>query len=510
MRTFHTHSSEGPGHGRRGGALALVMIAVVAVAALSMSMFQLTGAVTKRQASSVNRKLSFYMAEAGLAEAYAGLVIGKTGTVGTELDPARFGHGLFWVVSTVNPDGTVTLQSTGMVGNGRAELSLVVAPAGQGVAALGFFSDEGLQVEPGVQIDAWDSEEGGYGDPPPEGTPLEPAPVEEPLGRLGSNGGIVLEGDSRLTTVIEADVTPGQGQELVVGENVTVTGSTRPALAAKTLPPVEVPVLTQTAGIAQGAGTPLLLQAGKSSLEFLTVKAGGQVVIEGPSVLVLGSLALEEGADITFDPTNGTIGIYVEGPVDLAAGATLDVVGEEAHKVVLQVAGAPEKPVVLAAAGQFYGLVYAPEADVVVFPDFEAFGSVVARTLQLEGQVKLHYDEHLAVLAAEVALPRLVSWRIIELSNPMGMAPGSDPFQFLGLDPALLGSPADRHQSVFLKVEYLDLLGNPQTYEGAESAFDWNQVTDVLEISRDGKSVDPDGRGLTDIASTNDGILAIK
>jgi hypothetical protein len=124
--------------------------------------------------------------------------------------------------------------------------------------------------------------------------------------------------------------------------------------------------------------------------------------------------------------------------------------------------------------------------------------------------VKLHFDEHLVDLAAQQALPRLVSWRILKLSNPQGMVPGSDPFKLMGLDPNLCKAPAESHESVLLKLSYLDAIRVPQTYLGPEGAFDWTQVSEVISISRDGQEVDPEGRGMIEIGTKSEGMLDIK
>ena len=513
MKTFPiTCATGGPDlRRRRGGVLAIVMIAVLTVAAVSAGMLQLGGAVTRRQASSVNIKLAFYMAEAGLAESYSGLVIGKTGNVGTEQDPARFGNGLFWVEATDNPDGTVTLESTGMVGNGRAELSLVIEPTGKSVATLGIFSDQALEVEKGASLDGWNSGDEGYGQPAGGGGMMMMGPVvSAPMGRLGSNGTVQIEGGAQIETVIDGDVTPGPNEQVVTTGNVTINGSTSPALAATPLPVVDVPVFTQDPGISHGGATPLLLQPGKAGIEYLRVREDAKVVIQGPSVLVMDSLVLEQEAELVFDTAGGVIGLYVLQELDFDSDSVFSVTGGDPSQLVIQVAGSTAAPVRLAGEGDFYGILYAPEADVQVYPEFEVFGSVVAQSLQLNGGVKLHFDQYLVELASELALPKLVSWRIVELSNPAGMAPGEDPFTFLGLDPLLSQDPAGSHADVTLKVDYLDLASSPQVYDGPESAFDWSQVKQVTEISRDGKGVDPAGRGLTEIGGGTGGLLNVK
>ena len=147
---------------RRGGALVLAMITVLVVATLTAGVLGLNQAVSRRQDQATNTKLAFYMAEAGLAEAYTGLLVGKTGNVGTPEQPAAFGNGLFWVVATDNADDTVELDSTGMAGNGEATLSLVAERGASSVAALGMFSTADISVAPGALVDGYDSSKGSY------------------------------------------------------------------------------------------------------------------------------------------------------------------------------------------------------------------------------------------------------------------------------------------------------------------------------------------------------------
>ena len=101
-----------PREGRRGNVLGVVLVVVLTIATASAGLLQLSAATARRQSAAMHRTLAFYLAEAGLAEAYAGLTIGKTGNVGSEGRPAVFGDGLFWVAATDNGDDTVTLDCT--------------------------------------------------------------------------------------------------------------------------------------------------------------------------------------------------------------------------------------------------------------------------------------------------------------------------------------------------------------------------------------------------------------
>ena len=401
---------------RSGGVLALAMIVVLTVAALAAGMLQLSTAVTRMQVSAVNTELSFYMAEAGLTEAYAGLTSGHTGNVGSEADPVAFGEGLFWVEATNNADGTTTLRSTGMTGNGRAVLSFVVERVSVSAASLGIFGVDGLTVSPGVTLDGFDSHEAEGADPVPEG---EVAPPAEPvLGRLSSNGPITITGTERAPVLIEGDVTTGPGTTAQVEGTVTITGTTSTALAVIAPTPVEVPDVTLSSGVLVEGWAPYTVLPGKTALASLSVAGGAEAVVEGPATLIVGSLRVQDEGQLSFDVTNGEVSVIVLENLSFDSGSVVTTNSKDSASVSIQVAGSTERPVLLAAQSDFMGVVYAPESEVQVFAGFEVFGALVGKTLQFNGAVGLHHDVFLDRLAAELSLPELVSWRIVELSNP--------------------------------------------------------------------------------------------
>jgi hypothetical protein len=124
----------------RGSALVMSLIAVSTVVVLAASFSQFASSVANRQAHAVAKKRAFYMAEAGLAEAFSGLSMGKSGNVGTPDAPALLGDGVFWVEAIELEPGFVRLESTGMIGTGKVVLSLVAQRGEESIASLGVFS----------------------------------------------------------------------------------------------------------------------------------------------------------------------------------------------------------------------------------------------------------------------------------------------------------------------------------------------------------------------------------
>ena len=66
----------------------------------------------RQRTLSVDTKRAFYMAEAGISEGLYGLMVGKSGNVGTADLPATFGDGVFWVEAEDIGENRTLLTST--------------------------------------------------------------------------------------------------------------------------------------------------------------------------------------------------------------------------------------------------------------------------------------------------------------------------------------------------------------------------------------------------------------
>jgi hypothetical protein len=233
-----------------GGVLIVSLIAVVTVSFIAASFLQLSSAVTKSQVRSIERKKAFYLAEAGISEAYAGLCVGKTGEVGSQEEPALFGDGLLWVEAEDLDETHVQLECTAMVGSSKALLSLVVERGELGMAYLGTFSSGNLTIPAGTTIDAYDSSLGEYGAIEDPKNPNEESPA-----RVGGNGDIFVSGMRLLPAIVKGDLTPGPGKSVSYAGTTLVTGSDAARSDAVTLSDVVTPSITLLAGIAHGDGS---------------------------------------------------------------------------------------------------------------------------------------------------------------------------------------------------------------------------------------------------------------
>jgi hypothetical protein len=317
--------------------------------------------------------------------------------------------------------------------------------------------------------------------------------------RIGSNGAIQINGllDSipivggllgsllGTPTSIYGSARPGPSATLSLLGSPLITGSTAPVASQVPLPPVEVPALTSQGALSYAAGDVHVLPPGKAAFNGLTLSNGSKLVVQGPAVLVLGSLSMLSRGELSFDTTGGPVAIYVTGNVDMASGTLLGMTANDPSLVSFYMSG-DGATANLAGTSQFYGSVYAPDAAVTVGNAFELHGSLAGGSVTLQDGAKVHVDRGLGSEWHDGSIPESVSWRIVELEVQRTRAGSSDPFVELGLDPALLAGPAGAHKldDVLLDVQFENLLGVTVSYSGVESSFDWNLVRSVVDVTR--------------------------
>lgn len=405
---------------RSGSALVAALIVVLLVGGLSVSYLQLSLSRNREQQTAADAKRAFYLAEAGISEAYAGLMAGKSGNVGSDLQPARFGNGVFFVVAEDLGGGRTCLSSTGLCGSGRAAISIVVAQQTNSIAAKGVFSEQSLQLQPGAVVDSYDSRQGPYD--------LLDALLSTGA-QVGSNQDVSIAGGTQRAAgaVVRGDARPGPSGVVVRGSGSIVTGSTAPTTEPAALPPLQVPDVSARDAIEYARASPVLtLPAGQTSLKSLALRGSGHAAIVGPQTLVVDRLALDPGTRLTIDASDGPVQIYVRDWLNLPAGSTIECTSDDPSRLALLCAGAdgvdrnsdgvPDPAVDLGATGKFFGMVYAPRATVTLPATFEVFGAIAARSLTLAPNSKVHFDKAFTAGAGEsTATPTALCWRLIEL-----------------------------------------------------------------------------------------------
>lgn len=474
---MHSHSKT---RATAGSALIFSVLSVLIVSVLAATFLQLALSVTRRLGAASDTHQAFNLAEAGLAEAYTGLAAARTGDVGSADTPSFFGGGLLWVEATNHAGGLVELECTAMYGTGRATLGLVCEPVETRIAALGFFTTEDLRLSPDIRLDSYDSSRGTYAEQ--VNTPLNNQGV------VGSNGDVKVASGS----LIFGDVIHGPTGSADVATGSVVTGGVSPRPELEALPSIEVPSIALAAPVVHSSGTPMVVPSGEAGFESLTVGKNGKLVLLGPLTMVVGTLSLEAGSELVLDTRDGPVELFLTESLDQDMGSLVTTTTSVPSDCLVFVAAPEKNNVHFGAKSQFHGFLYAPGSRLQIAAQFEIFGGVVCRELQLAANGKMHYDRGLGA-TLQARLPMLRSWRVVDLPREAAVK-RTDPFRLRELDPRALPSPTEAHKDQLLEVRYLDSGGTERSYSGQESAFDWNDVKQLIYGLRDGEAFFlPDG-----------------
>ena len=466
------HTLRDDSRSKRGSALVFSVVAVMVVSILAAGFLQLALTVTRRLNASSDTLQALNLAEAGLAEAYAGLGAAHTGNVGTAEAPAVFGGGLLWGGATELGSAMVELQCTAMYGTGRATLGMVCESVSSNVASLGFFTADDLRLNPDVRLDSYDSSQGSYADQ------INTALNNQ--GLVGSNGDVsIASGD-----LVFGDVVYGPTGKLDMANGAFLTGGASARPNIEELPPVVVPDVALNPALKYSGGTPLVVPPGETGYSSLAIAKNCKVVLKGPQTFVVGTFALASGAQLLFDTTDGPIEMYVTDTLDMATGSLVSTSTDVTTDVTIQVSAPEGKNINFGAKSQFYGFIYAPDTKVHMASTYELFGGVVCKELSLAAQGKMHCDMSLGsgVLSS---IPPMLAWRVVDIPQ-VAAAQRRDPFQVMGIDPNGLLPPAQSHEDQLLEVRYVNANGGTSDYFGPESDFDWNLVEELLYGLRDG------------------------
>lgn len=145
--------------GERGAALLMSIVLVTVCATLGAAFSTLAAANARAQSHAVAQLKAFYAAEAGLAEAFVAVRMGRSGNIATSEEPAAFGNCEVFVRAFEDDEHRVHLLAKGLYGRSEAILGQVVLPP---EPPLGFFAIEDLVIEGRVFVDGFNADRQSY------------------------------------------------------------------------------------------------------------------------------------------------------------------------------------------------------------------------------------------------------------------------------------------------------------------------------------------------------------
>jgi hypothetical protein len=404
---------------RRGSALVTMLVCVLGLLGLSTGLVMMSLRDNAEQGAIKASIQADYLCHAGLSEAMFRLQLGQSANLGSPALPLEWGGGRFYVEETAVldaaglPTGLTRLVATGMGDLSGSRQELVVRAVPNTIWRFGAFGREFLHMDSNARVDSYNSTLGTYAAQATNGSGSNQHARSN--GDVGSNGDISLDQNSK----VWGDAMAGMNHIATVLGNAVVTGTVRSSAGDVELPSISIPSYASSGNLL--VTSTLTLPTGNRSYGTLQVGANKTLTINGPANIVAANLLLKSGSKIVINDAEGPVSFYVIDNFIMNSNSQIYSSSRKPSAVALNLLSDnvinPEVTVQLDTVdfdsnSKIWGVVYAPNARVVFDSNFELFGSMIARSLDLDSNATFHFDEALMnATASTVPTYETVGWR---------------------------------------------------------------------------------------------------
>jgi predicted acyltransferase (DUF342 family) len=391
-------------HDDTGSVLVLSMLMLLALGGLAATLSVVNLSLHKEHVRAREDLRSFCVAEAGLNEAYAVLEEKSVAGVRAMDYPSATSSGSYRVELLDGRDDPeidldrVRLRSVGEAGRDSSGVQLMVHHVPNDFFRFAIFGADGVVLNSNVMVDSYDPADGPY-----------PDDVEyvNDFGNVGSYTSIEIDAN----TSIYGDALVGEDGVFDDASNTYVSGDQEAGEINETMPVITVPTMLSSGTLAVGASR--ILTAGNYRYDVLMV-ARGMLTLQGPMTLVVDDLTMLSGTGLQIDTTNGPVKIYATGNVRTSAGSRIRTNNDSARDFEVMITSdniTGGKIVDLQSNSQFMGTIYAPNASLRIPSNFEIFGALKAKQVEMASNTQIHFDENLLYDPNAADIYEVVSWR---------------------------------------------------------------------------------------------------
>ncbi len=409
----------GQGNSERGSALAMIILSVAGLAALSAAMMTVSLGSSREQGASSREDTAQYICQAGMSQAMYQLERGLTPSVGTREHPLLWGGGRFWVNAGAPGTDLTRLTATGIDNGVGKSQELVVHAVHDNMWTYALFGKDTIGLDSSVKVDSYNSQ-GGTVTYASQVVGSGNSAHAHSAGNIGSNGNISAGSASN----VWGNASPGPGHTVTLHE-ATVSGSTTPASAMVTYPPINVPTYTNFGPLTVNSNT--TIPSGDRTYTNLRVRSNKTLTITGPANIVISNLTMDSNTYVKIDDAAGPVTLTIidnfkldsnsnlyplsYNPANLRINMLSDNVADP--EVIVQL-----DTVTISSNSTIYGCVYAPEAKITLDSNFSLYGSLMARSLDLDSNCNFHFDEFLlTAMSSGNTRYEVVSWREIPFQD---------------------------------------------------------------------------------------------
>lgn len=287
---------------------------------------------------------------------------------------------------TGNLAGGYVIQSLGKSGNAVRGVQATIGL--QSAFNHAILTKQTLTLKPGTIVDGYNS--------------LNPADtdISVDIGSQSNSGSSVI---LNAGSVINGDVfvAPGNNIDSAIKDLGAKVSGDKFTSAPVPLPKVIAPVLPGKGAISAKGSTVKITPANSGTYSGIDLKTTGLPgileVTDGDVVLhVTGNITLGQSCEIIVKK-GSSLTIYTDGNISCANGSGINTENPptEATTFQLYATGQDAQYFDVKAKSQFTGVIYAPNSEVILYAQGDAYGSVVAKNFDYKAGGNFYYDKAL-------------------------------------------------------------------------------------------------------------------
>jgi hypothetical protein len=365
---------------RRGSAVALVVVAVMILLVMGVALLNLgmsgriyslrtADGITARCAADAGlTKVLFEMNEKLKVKPWDDSSLPEATNQSLPYCDAAYSYTV-----TGNPGDGYTVQSVGICGSAERTITCVLKP--QGPFEFAVFGDEGAELKNSALVDWFN-----FGS-------------DDEILKVGTNSIVSGAFSLKNSSTVNGDVVVGVGgnpDNVIDDFGATITGETRALREANVLPAITVPGWLESlpsGGTIQNDST----ITGSAKYSSIDLKNNKTLIIDGDITLyVTNEIILGNSAEMQIN-SDASLILYLGGSFEGKNSSAVNNLTQDAKKLQIYCLDSCEN-MVFKNSVDFYGAIYAPNAEIVMDNSANLYGAVVARTFELKNSGTINYD----------------------------------------------------------------------------------------------------------------------
>ncbi|MGB2864310.1 MAG: collagen-binding domain-containing protein, partial [Sedimentisphaerales bacterium] len=284
---------------------------------------------------------------------------------------------VFSYTVTGNPSTGYRIESVGASGIAERKVVCILKP--QGPFEFAVFAEDGAELKNSALVDWFNFD------------------ADDEILKFGTNSIASGAFTFKNSSTINGDVVVGVGgnPDIVIDDfGANITGDTRALRERNVLPPIAVPEWLESLPFSETITDDLLTVTNSAKYSSINLENEKTLLIDGDVILyVTGEIILGNSAEVQIDNDSSLI-LYLGGNFEGKNSSTINNLTQEAKKLQIYCLDSCVN-MQFKNSSDFYGVIYAPNAEVIMNNSANLYGAVVAKDFEQMNSGTFNYDASL-------------------------------------------------------------------------------------------------------------------